>query len=693
MYADAFQAVRDLAAMARPPVRMKVSESAAKYVYVRTAGGGSAKWDPDVAHELIEPMNMLTSREHEAVIFAGPARSSKTQSLVDCWIGHNVMCDPGDMLIVQMSQEKGRDYSKLRVNRMLRNSPEIGAQLAPGASGDNTFDKWFRSGMALRIGWPTINQLSSNDFRYVALTDYDRMPQDIDKEGSPFNLGQKRTQTFLSRGMTLAESSPGFEVKDPNWKPSTPHEAPSTRGIMSLYNQGDRRRRYWCCPHCHEYYMQPADIAGFAFQHSRDLFGITDSEIVGQVGVVCVLCGSFIGEEHKERMRATGVWVPEGMRIEREGREYGLVGEARKSTIASFWMPGAMAAYQTWTSIVQRYLNALRQYELTGDEEALKATTNVDQGAPYLPRVLADTAVSQDYTSRIESYERYTIPDGVRALFATVDVQGGKDRRFEVGVYGVGLLGEKWIINRFKITDSARTEDGETVAIDPASRIEDWDVLTEKVVNATYRLPDGREMRPYRIAVDSGGEDGVTDRAYEWWRGLRKKGLHRRVRLVKGASTMNAPKVKVSYPDSSKRSDRKAKSRGDIPVLLVNTDKIKDAVYNDLQRTEPGPGYFHFPNWLQQWFFDELQAERRGPSGKWIKVSKRNESFDLLVYLYALLFDLGIEKVNWNSPPAWLRDWDQNIDVITAEERREIKAVAKADSPAPTTRQARFRFD
>ena len=35
-------------------------------------------------------------------------------------------------------------------------------------------------------------------------------------------------------------------------------------GILSLYNRGDRRRWYWPCPHCGEYF-QPAAMwfAGF----------------------------------------------------------------------------------------------------------------------------------------------------------------------------------------------------------------------------------------------------------------------------------------------------------------------------------------------------------------------------------------------------------------------------------------------
>lgn len=67
----------------------------------------------------------------------------------------------------------------------------------------------------------------------MALTDYDRFPEDVDGEGDAFSLASKRTTTFMSLGMTLVESSPGREITDTRWKPSLPHEAPPTTGILS----------------------------------------------------------------------------------------------------------------------------------------------------------------------------------------------------------------------------------------------------------------------------------------------------------------------------------------------------------------------------------------------------------------------------------------------------------------------------
>ncbi|HHE3465312.1 TPA: phage terminase large subunit family protein, partial [Pasteurella multocida] len=128
----------------------------------------------------------------------------------------------------------------------------------------NVHDKYFRAGNLLKIGWPSINVLSSSDYKYVALTDYDRWPEDVDGEGDGFSLASKRTTTFMSSGMTLVESSPGKDIKDVKYRVGSTHEAPPTTGILSLYNRGDRRRFYWTCPHCKEYFEPSmANMTGY----------------------------------------------------------------------------------------------------------------------------------------------------------------------------------------------------------------------------------------------------------------------------------------------------------------------------------------------------------------------------------------------------------------------------------------------
>ena len=632
----------------RAPRRMRVADAVAQYMRVPMGAGNSVPWDPLVAPYVIEPMNCLASREYDAVIFVGPARTGKTIGLIDGWVIYNVICDPADMLIIQMTEEKAREHSKKRLARTFRVSPEVVSRLSPNKNDNNVYDRTFLAGNYLKIGWPSVNIMSSSDYKCVALTDYDRFPEDIDGEGDAFSLASKRTTTFMSSGMTLVESSPGRDVKDVKWRRTSPHEAPPTTGILSLYNRGDRRRWYWPCPHCGEYFQPCGDVvAGF-----RD---ITDPVLASEAAYIqCPSCSGRIMPEQKRELNGRGVWLRDGESINADGSRYG---DPRRSRIASFWMEGPAAAYQTLSQLVYKLLTAEQEYETTGSEETLKTVINTDWGLPYLPRASMEQRKSELLEQRAEPVPSRSVPDGVNFLVATVDVQAGRHRRFVVQVTGYGSRGERWIIDRYNITQSLRGDsDGESQRIDPASYPEDWDVLLTDVFHKSWPLASdpSQQMRLMAMAVDSGGEDGVTDNAYKFWRRCRRDGLGKRIYLFKGDSIRRAKLITRTFPDNTGRTGRRAQAAGDVPLWLLQTDALKDRVNNALWRDSPGPGYVHFPDWLGSWFYDELTYEERSSDGKWSKPGRgANEAFDLMVYAEALVILHGYEKIRWPDAPEW----------------------------------------
>lgn len=651
----------------RAPRRMRVADAVAQYMRVPMGAGNSVPWDPLVAPYVIEPMNCLASREYDAVIFVGPARTGKTIGLIDGWVIYNVICDPADMLIIQMTEEKAREHSKKRLARTFRVSPEVVSRLSPNKNDNNVYDRTFLAGNYLKIGWPSVNIMSSSDYKCVALTDYDRFPEDIDGEGDAFSLASKRTTTFMSSGMTLVESSPGRDVKDVKWRRTSPHEAPPTTGILSLYNRGDRRRWYWPCPHCGEYFQPCGDVvAGF-----RD---IADPVLASEAAYIqCPSCSGRILPEQKRELNGRGVWLRDGESINADGSRYG---DPRRSRIASFWMEGPAAAYQTLSQLVYKLLTAEQEYETTGSEETLKTVINTDWGLPYLPRASMEQRKSELLEQRAEPVPSRSVPDGVNFLVATVDVQAGRHRRFVVQVTGYGSRGERWIIDRYNITQSLRGDsDGESQRIDPASYPEDWDVLLTDVFHKSWPLASdpSQQMRLMAMAVDSGGEDGVTDNAYKFWRRCRRDGLGKRIYLFKGDSIRRAKLITRTFPDNTGRTGRRAQAAGDVPLWLLQTDALKDRVNNALWRDSPGPGYVHFPDWLGSWFYDELTYEERSSDGKGSKPGRgANEAFDLMVYAEALVILHGYEKIRWPDAPEW------------ASRETWLECVPDSTEPSPT---------
>lgn len=658
----------------KPPERLTVSQAAEKYRHLNNPGSYIGPWRNHVTPYLVEPMDTLGSRSYTATVFVGPAQSGKTDMILN-WHGYGVVCDPADFLLYQTSQSVARDFSRRRVDRLHRYSPEIGRRLMRKGDSDNTYDKFYTSGTMLTLSWPTINELSGRPVGRVALTDYDRMPQDVDGEGAPFDLARKRTTTFGSFAMTLAESSPGFSTANSNWMRQTPHEAPPAPGVASLFNRGDRRLWYWPCPHCREYYEPSFRL--LHWPHSDDLV-----ECAEAAQMMCPHCSALMAPTLKAQVNREGRWVPDGMKIDRTGE---LTGRPGRSDIASFWLKGPAATFADWKTLVLNYLKAEQEFERTGSQDALRSTVNTDQGEIYFERGMGTERLPEDLRDRAEDFgDDPVVPEGVRFLVATIDVQAN---RWEVQVHGVTAPpGEDAecdtiVIERFAIVKSERYDpDGERYWVKPGTYLEDWDLLTEQVMQRTYPLADGsgRRMAIKITGCDSGGKKGVTSMAYQYWRKLRQAGQGARFLLLKGEGSPRAPRINLTYPDSA-RKDRTAGARGEIPVLLIQTDKLKDQLDHVLERTEPG-GMIRFSENLPDEFYSELTVEQKDSKGRWINPRKlRQEAWDLLVYHLALCSYLRIESFRWHDPPGWAAPWDENTLVSEPEAPRAFEARKKAD--------------
>lgn len=162
-------------------------------------------------------------------------------------------------------------------------------------------------------------------------------------------------------------------------------------------------------------------------------------------------------------------------------------------------------------------------------------------------------------------------------------------------------------------------------------------------------------------ACDSGGRAGVTNMAYTYYRNLVEENLHRRFILLKGDPKPNQPRTRISYPDSQKK-DNKAGARGDIPLLLLNSNLLKDDIYGRFDCLEPGKGMYRFPDWLSDSFFAELCVEVRTDKGWENLVGHSNEAWDLSYYCVGLCVSelIRVESINWKEPPGWAAEWDKN---------------------------------
>jgi phage terminase large subunit GpA-like protein len=684
----------------QPAIRMTVSEWAQKERYINQPGAYVGPWKNETVPYMVEPMDTITDSNFVGLIFVGPAQCAKTDGLLINPIGYSATVDPMDMLIVEKSSATARDFSIRRVDRLHRNTKSVGAALLKAPDADNRTDKQYSNGMMLTLAHPSQNELAGRPIGRVFLTDYDRMPDDIDGEGSPYDLASKRTTTFGSFAMCLAESSPSREVTDPKHI-CTGNEAPPCGGILGLYNRGDRRRWHWPCSACGSYFE------GMWEHLTWDKLG-SNMESALTVRMVCPHCSHEITPDERYQMNLDGVWLKEGQHIDDAGR---IVGAGRVSNIASFWLRGVAAGLTTWAKLVKSYLDAEDDFNSTGNEEALKKFFNTDLGEPYISkRDLADrtrtfemimqrayslpyvedgdhedTAILRITNNGSPKHIIPLVPEHVRALIGLVDVQ---QNMFIVQIVGIspGAPFDLTVIDRFQIRNSIRPDEhsGGQEWVKPGSYLYDWDTLEEQVIRRAYVLAADptKKMTVKMTLCDSGGKAGVTTNAYAFVRELRKRGLAGRFHLVKGDATPKAPRSRITYPDNSQRGGgAKAGAQGDVPVLLLNPTILKDTLDNRLEVAVPGYGMIHFPDWLPDWFFQELVAEQRDPKKGWTKVKPRNEAWDLLYYAIGGCVSgvINIEKTDWENPPLWLKPFDCNPLVIAAEQEEAITASAPID--------------
>lgn len=663
----------DLAELLQPPQRITVSEAATEYRKVKNQASYVGDWDNGITPYMVEPMDTLTSRVFSGLVFVGPAQSGKTDALIVNYVLYSVKVDPLDMIVFSPTQSATRDFSVRRIDRLHRDSPEVGSMLLKSKDADNKFDKQYMTGTILTLSWPSVTELAGRPIPRVAITDYDRIDDDIGGDGNAFDLGSKRTTSFRSFAMCVAESSPSRLITDTKWLRRTPHEAPPTTGILALYNRGDRRRWQWPCPSCGSYFEG-------TFRHldwsKRETNIIAASETVRMV-CPAADCDYRIHPDERHGMQQRGRWVKDGQKVDKDGQIYG---PEPRTNIASFWMNGVAAAFTTWPKLVQGYITADQEYERTGSEEALKKFYNNDLGEPYMPKSVESERLPEVLQARAEalggSQEDPVVPPGVRFLVATIDVQ---KNMFIVQVHGI-CPGEPFditIVDRFRLnlnTVGRLDNDGQIAWVKPGTYLEDWDQIVDRVLKKTYPLGDGsgRRMAIKHVGCDSGGKAGVTSNAYEFYRKLRKDGHAKRFQLVKGTGRPGDPRTHITFPDSSDRNN-KAAAQGDVPVMMLQSNILKDMLSNKLDGVIPGKGMIRFPDWLPDWFFVELTSEVRTDKGWDHAKGARNEAWDLLYYCIGLCVSplIKVEGFDWTNPPAWAADWDKNnlISQPGAQER------------------------
>lgn len=429
----------------RPDPDLTVSEWADQYrMLSNKASAEPGPWRTDRTPYLREIMDcMSASSPMQKVVFMAGAQLGKTEGINNV-VGYMIAHAPGPALFVQPTIEMAKRLSKQRLDSLIHETPCLAEKIAPARSrdsGNTMFSKDYPGGILLLTGANSATGLRSAPCRWVLLDEVDAFPSDVDGEGDPCALAERRASTFSRRKIILT---------------STPTVKDMSR-IETEYLASDQRRYFVPCPHCgHMQWLQWKNIQW------RDGDPKTAT-------YVCESCGTHIEEYYKSEMLRRGEW--RSTAISEDQRTAGF-------HLSSLYSP---LGWKSWEEIVTEFLRA------KNDAPLLKTFVNTVLGETWEDEVGAKLG-AEGLRERAEFYPAGEIPDQASIVTAGIDVQ---DNRVAVGIYAYAEGEECWLISHDEIYG------------DPASR-KLWDQVDDVIFRA-YKRADGTEVKLAAVGIDSGG--------------------------------------------------------------------------------------------------------------------------------------------------------------------------------------------
>lgn len=573
-----------------PDPELTVSQWADKHRRLSSkASSEPGRWRTDRTPYLREIMDSLSIYDTvQRVVFMAGAQVGKTES-GNNWLGYVMHHVPGPFLMVQPTVEIAQKVSKQRLAPMIEETPELAELIAPARSrdsGNTLLVKEFRGGVLMLTGANSAAGLRSMPVRFLFCDELDAWPGDVEGEGDPLSLAEKRTTTFARRKV-LITSTP--TVKD-------------TSKVEREYQRSDQRRYFVACPDCgHRQWFRwrgfDSDLNGERATQYR-LVWVDEAKTAA--GYVCEGCGVVIEERHKTSMLAGGEW-----RATADGD-----GVTRGYHLSALYSP---AGWKSWVEI-------LREFEQSSTDPArLKTFVNTVLGETF-EEAYSARLDSEGLAKRAEPYEILTAPEPAVVVTAGVDVQ---DNRIEIVQRAWGEGEESWLVNH-------------AVVFGDPSRQELWhqvlDILDTPIAHAS-----GAQLVTYAAAIDSGGHH--THEVYAFTRQHRKRHLL----AIKGQSLPGKPAL--GKPTRQDINMRQQVIKSGAMLWPVGSDTIKGLIFGRLKNVEPGPGSYHWPIGLSDQYWKQLTSEKQitklingFPKRVWVKRDRdSNEALDCEVYAYAAL--------------------------------------------------------
>jgi phage terminase large subunit GpA-like protein len=371
-------------------------------------------------------------------------------------------------------------------------------------------------------------------------------------------------------------------------KISSPRNSGDDADIEADFLRGDKRQYWVPCPSCDE----------FQLLEWKNLKWEPDDP--DTAAMHCVHCAVELEYDDLQEMLERGRWVKD-----QDLEKPFWPDHIASPEVASFKISQLYSPFVRWSRMAKDFLEAKKKGP---GSLQMQTWVNTALGEPWRPYEKIDYG---DLSLNREDYGA-DCPAGVLVLTAGVDVQ--KDR-LEYCVHGWGRDNESWSI-------AVGICEGDT------GQLGVWDELTD-VLTRVY-VGEERDLRVQRAFIDSGYNAQMVYR-------FAKANAGRGWFACKGMGDATKPIVsKASWVGTNPK----------VRLFPIGTTAAKDEIFSNLQVTEPGPGFCHFPNRdeYDDAFLKQLCSEKKvtryrlGVETKVyekLSVNIRNEALDCLVYATA----------------------------------------------------------
>lgn len=619
-----------------PESFLAVSEWADRYRMLSSKSAAEpGRWRTSRTPYLQEIMNHLSPHSPvQRVVFMKGAQIGGTEC-GNNWIGYVIHMAPGPMMAVAPTVELAKRNSKQRIDPQIDETPELRELVKPARardSGNTILSKEFRGGILVMTGANSAVGLRSMPARYLFMDEVDGYPGDVEGEGDPILLAERRSATFQKRRKIFLVSTP------------------TTKGISRIqreFENSDQRYFHVPCPHCEHY--QPLRFTQLRWQEGKPQ----------EAQYACEECGALIDEHHKTQMLARGLWVATA---ETDGRTIGY-------HLSSLYSP---VGWFSWGDAAEMFENAQANPEL------MKGFVNTVLGEPYEEEYEAPEW--KRLYERREPYPMGVVPNGGLFLTAGADVQ--KDR-IECEVVAWGRNKESWSVDYH-------------VLMGDTAMPEVWEKLESVLRRDWQHAGGGTlPIRVLAVDSGYATQDVYgwvkTHPQASWGGSGARASSPRTVVAVKGRDTETALILSVSKADvgSKKRGLRVWNVSGPVAKMeLYRWLKLDRPTKED----EPfPPGTCHFPEYAEE-YFKQLTAEKRViklhkgfPRASWEKdPTRNNEALDCRVYARTAASIYGLDRFSE-------RQWQQ-MEAALGKQRSvpyadTYAATQEPQAAAPTPQQ------